>query len=153
MFELELLSLLFELELAIHTTQEVYLECDEEQQKQLNIFIENKQLLIHILTEEQIKDLATLSFSRRLSFSDQTILWLAHKEKNMVLTGDNLIRKWCVKNELKVHGILWVLEQFTVHDLLTTIKAIAKLELLMDINLWLPVEACRALIQKWKEIE
>ena len=36
----------------------------------------------------------------------------------MVLTGDNLIRKWCIKKELEVHGVLWVLEQFTKKDLL-----------------------------------
>ena len=113
-----MISLLFDLELVIHTTQEVFLECDEEQRKQLTIFIEKQQLFVHILTEEQVKDLNTLSFSRRLSFSDQTILWLAYKEKNMVLTGDNLIRKWCIKKELEVHGVLWVLEQFTKKDLL-----------------------------------
>lgn len=35
----------------------------------------------------------------------------------MVLTGDNLIRKWCIKNNLEVHGILWILEQFTEKEL------------------------------------
>jgi len=153
LFELELLSLLFDLDLAIHTTQEVFLECDKEQQKQLATFVKKQQLFVHLLTEEQVKELKTLSFSRRLSFSDQTILWLAYKEKNMVLTGDNLIRKWCVKNELEVHGILWVLEQFTTKDLLTPTKAIAKLKFLMNINLWLPTAFCEALIKKWEEME
>ena len=150
LFELELLPLLFDLDLSIHTTKEVFLECDKEQREQLATFVEKQQLLVHILTEVQVKELTTLSFSSRLSFSDQTILSLAYKEKNRVLTGDNLIRKWCVKKELEVHGILWVLEQFTDKDLLDTAVAITKLQLLMNVNLWLPTAACEALIKKWE---
>lgn len=42
LFELEILALLFDLDLSIHTTQEVFLECDEEQREQLTSFIKNE---------------------------------------------------------------------------------------------------------------
>ena len=151
LFELELIQFLFELDLSIHTTQEVFLECDETQRAALLKYAATDQLRIHLLTDEQIKNLEQLSFSRKLSFSDQTILSLAYKEKNMVLTGDNLIRKWCVKNELEVHGILWIFEQFTENQLLPPSEAITKLEKLMNINLWLPIDLCDKLIKKWGE--
>ncbi len=151
LFELELTTLLFELGLSIHTTQEVFLECDETQREALLNFAANNQLHIHLLTDEQVKELEQLSFSRKLSFSDKTILSLAYKEKDMVLTGDNLIRKWCIKNELEVHGILWCFEQFKEKELLTTSEAITKLEELRSINLWLPIDLCDELIRKWSE--
>jgi len=151
LFEIELLPLLFDLELTIYTTKEVYLECDEDQQKQLDTFIEKEQIHIYTLTHDEVKELDDLSFSRRLSFSDQTILWLAHKKECMVLTGDQMIRKWCLNQSLEVHGILWVLEQFTDKDLLSPTLAIAKLTALMDINSWLPVDECETLLEKWEE--
>ena len=134
LFELELLPLLFELNLAIHTTQEVILECDKTQRIQLSTFVDKKQLHVHTLTDAQVKDLATLSFSRKLSFSDQTMLWLAYQEKSQVLTGDEMIRKWCIKNDLEVHGILWVIDQFIKSDLLAPKDAILKMKLLMSLK-------------------
>lgn len=152
LFELELLPLLFELNLAIHTTQEVVLECDKIQRKQLQIFVDKKQLHVHRLTDAQVQELTTLSFSSKLSFSDQTILWLAYQEKSSVLSGDKMIRKWCKKNNLEVHGILWVIEQFIEQDLLPAKIAILKMELLLKINLWLPSEICEKMIEKWKKV-
>ena len=61
-----------------------------------------------------------------------------------------LTRKWCIKNNLEVHGILWILEQFTEKELLSTTEAILKLKALMNINLWLPITACEKLIVKWQ---
>ncbi|MEM6318964.1 MAG: hypothetical protein AAF960_14925 [Bacteroidota bacterium] len=150
LYELALLPLLFELNLTIHTTKEVMLECDSAQRDQLSIFIQQKKLHIHTLTDGEVKDLQSLSFSRKLSFSDQTILWLAYQQKSRVLTGDKLIRKWCDKNDLEVHGILWLLDQFTQSELLTITVAIDKLELLMSVNAWLPLELCEKMIEHWK---
>jgi len=43
---------------------------------------------------------------------------------------------------LKVHGILWVLDEFVDKQLLTRSAAIQKLTDLLQINQWLPAKAC-----------
>jgi predicted nucleic acid-binding protein len=65
------------------------------------------------------------------------------------LTGDNLVRKWCVRNDLEVHGILWVLNEFVENELINTKTAILKLEYLMKINSWLPSKACKKMLENW----
>lgn len=70
----------------------------------------------------------------------------------MVLTGDKLIRKWCTKNKLKVHGILWLLDEFVEPQLLTHSEANQKLNDLLEINQWLPAKACEQLIEKWNDL-
>ena len=67
LFELELLPFLFELDLAIHTTEEVLLECDDHQQGKLKLFMQHKLLTIHVLTDSQLANMKTLNFSKRLS--------------------------------------------------------------------------------------
>ncbi len=149
LFELDLLHLLFQLNLAIHTTKEVLLECDSKQRKKLELFIEEGLLTLHILSDSDWEMMETLEFNRGLSTSDKGILFLAVEQNAMVLTGDNLIRKWCLRNQLEVHGILWVIDQLREFNLLTIIDAIEKLEYLMKINLWLPTKACEELLKKW----
>lgn len=149
LFELELTSFLFQLNLSIHTTREVLLECDPKNRKELEVSSKSELLKIHILSDSTWNEMEKLDFNKGLSDPDRSILYVAFEEKGMVLTGDNLVRKWCVRNNLEVHGILWVLNEFVENELINTKTAILKLEYLMKINSWLPSKACKKMLENW----
>lgn len=148
--ELKLFSLFFQLNLTLHTTQEVLLECDPTHQQILREYATKKLLTIHILTDQQLEKSKQLKFRKGLSEQDKSILYVAYEQQAMVLTGDNLIRKWCEKQDLEVHGILWILEELVQYRLLEFEDAIAHLTNLMEINQWLPIEACHKLLADWE---
>jgi len=147
--ELALFPLFFQLNLTLHTTQEVLQECDPIHQQILKEYAAKKLLTIHILTDQQLEKLKQLKFKKGLSAQDKGILYLAYEQQAMVLTGDNLIRKWCKNQDLEVHGILWILEELVQYRLLEFEKAIEHLTKLMQINQWLPMDACQALLDDW----
>ncbi len=148
--ELELFPLFFQLNLTLHTTKEVLLECDPTHQQALKEYAAKKLLTIHILSEEQLEKLEHLKFKKGLSAQDKSILYLAYEQQAMVLTGDNLIRKWCKQQNLEVHGILWILEELVQYKLLEFGEAITHLTNLMQINQWLPQDACQKLLVNWQ---
>lgn len=151
LFELELTSFLFQLNLTVHTTREVLLECDPENLTKLEEYAQNELLKIHILSDLIWEEMETLNFNKGLSDPDRSILYVAFEKKGMVLTGDNLVRKWCVRNNLEVHGILWVLNEFAENELIDFETAILKLEYLMKVNSWLPMKACEELLENWQK--
>lgn len=148
--ELDLLSLFFQLDLTIYTTKEVLLECDENQRKKLQQFVDKRKLLVRNISDEEVLEIETLHFNKGLSEADKSVLFAAKKLDSMVVSGDNLIRKWCKKNDIEVHGILWVLDEMNRNQLLTFQEAIEKLEFLLQINFWLPTKAANNLLEKWR---
>lgn len=150
LFDLGLLSLFFLLKLNFHTTKEVLLECRKALRHQLQHFIDQGKLTIQAIADHEVNAMKTMNFNRGLSEPDKSVLFVAHKENGMVVSGDKLVRKWCRQNQLEVHGILWVLDQMEQTKLLSTKEAISKLEALLEINFWLPVDAANELLEKWK---
>lgn len=151
LFELDLITLFFKLELDIYTTQEVLLECDKEQRAQLQKFIKKKKLHLQMISDEEVLEMESMGFNRGLSGPDKSVLFVAKRENGMVISGDKLIRKWCKKNQIEVHGMLWVVEAMKDAELLSNKEAIESLELLLEINLWLPVNSVEGLLKQWKE--
>jgi len=151
LFELDLLSLFFKLDLTIYTTQEVLLECDRNQREQLQVFITNQKLVVQSISNEEILEMENMNFNRGLSEPDKSVLFVAKNQNGMVISGDKLIRKWCQKNQIEVHGILWVLDKMNQAQLITSEEAIEKLETLLLFNFWLPINLANDLLEKWRK--
>jgi len=150
LYELDLLPLFFELDLTLYTTKEVLLECDENQRLELQFFINKRKLMVYTISEMDVLKIEKMSFNRGLSEQDRSVLFLAKKQNSMVISGDNLIRKWCKQNAIEVHGILWVLDELNLAGLMTFQETIDKLEFLLQINFWLPTKAANKLLEKWR---
>ena len=153
LWEMKLLEIFFQLPLVFHTTQLILNELEAEQLKDLLGVVEGNYLTVRHLTREEIDRLASLSVqSRKLSREDLSVYFYARELDNcMILTGDNRLRKEAQQQGFEVHGILWVFEQLVDNHLLNKAEAIFILKQLMKMNLWLPVEECKRLIERWEE--
>jgi len=136
LFEVGLVTIFFELPLAFHTTQLILSELEAEQMAQLLPYITNDLLCVRHLNREEIESLGSLTpHSRKLSSQDLSLYFYAREiGECMILTGDNRLRKEAQRQGFEVHGILWVLEQMVIHQLLEPTDAAATLQNLMLVN-------------------
>lgn len=151
LIRLDMLYFLFELDLELHTTQNVIDELNERQFAILSQFIKNNSINIHMLNEDELRQTITINVSRKLSPQDVSVIALALRLKAIVLTGDNLLRKYCQKEDLKVHGILWLFDSIILKEIISKSDAIIKLELLISQNNRLPKDECNKRLNDWKK--
>lgn len=146
LYELNLLYLFFQLPYKIHTTSFVIEELSDECEE----VVEQETILIRI-NEADRKGLEQMVWNRGFSFPDKTILYSALIYKMMVFSGEKKMKKWCQSNDIESHGILFIFQQFIDQKLLSKDNASQKLETLMKINQWLPLEICFDLLIKWRK--
>jgi predicted nucleic acid-binding protein len=152
LYHIRLLHLLFELKHEIIVTAEVIEELNETQKDSLAAFIESGQLLVYYFTTDELSSLMEFHLSPALSFSDHSVLFLAQKIAATVLSGDNRLRKECIRQKIPVHGILWIFDTAMTLGLITYTEAIQALESLMTFNKRLPVNECRNRLIEWDDL-
>lgn len=87
----------------------------------------------------------------RPSFTDLTCLVLAEQIGCKLLTGDQALRKVAEnENNVVVHGALWLLDQMIDHKVLSTRKASASLQKMLECGASLPQAACDERIKRWE---
>lgn len=134
----------------IHTTDIVLHELYQEQ---VAIF----KPYIHVIAEADIiaiNNLQPPEINSRLSDADRSVIWYAKENEakdTILLTGDNSIRKWCLKNDMNVHGILWVFDKAVAGKHVHPAEVCERLQKLRQLNLWLPVKECEEQIKKWSD--
>ena len=153
LFEMQLLAPFFGLPLVFHTTQLILSELDDSQMAQLLSYIQEGYLYVRYLSIDEIQGLdRTSTHSRKLSSQDLSLYYYAREiGECMILTGDNGLRKEAQRQEIEVHGILWVLEQMMSNGLLTPADTATALQRLMVVNTWLPAKECRELLERCRE--
>lgn len=144
------LHFLFNVELEIFTSSEVLDELNTHQVAILNQYITTGELVIRVLTVAELESLDAMENTGGMSITDKTVFFLAEQLEATLLTGDRFLKKYCIKNEIEVHGLLWLLERFIEHELLHPSVACEKLVALMKFNPRLPLKECNELISKWK---
>ena len=58
----------------------------------------------------------------QLSEADISVLYLAETEKAKLLSGDKQLRKLALKNEIEVHGTLWILQELVAAGVLNPLE-------------------------------
>ena len=151
LFEINWLPHLFSLRLEIVTTIEVFNELSPLQQQSFSQWQRTGQLrLVEVLLSEH-PYVQQISDSRRLSFSDRTVLYIAIRDKLMILTGDNMIRKNAQKLGLEVHGMLWIFDKLIEYQTVKPFEAIDALQALLRVNDWLPIDECLKRMELWQK--
>lgn len=148
LIEIDILDIFFELPYQISTTLEILNECDPPEYELLQPFLAAKKL--NILTTTLDKD--NFDFQKGLSLPDISILLVALEHGAIALSGERKMAKWCSLNQVDSHGIIWVLEQFVINNLIDKIHAADLLEILISLNEWLPIKICQEYIKKWRRI-
>jgi hypothetical protein len=151
LIKLELLGFLFDLDVEVHTTYEVYYQLNENQEKVAKNFVQSKALTLYSLTSEELGDLNNTVFPKGLEIADKTVYLYAVKTDGLVLSGDNKLRKFCEVKLQKVNGILWVFDQLHQKKLLTPNELASKLNTLIQFNPRLPMEECKTRINRWSK--
>lgn len=145
----QLTANLFSIDLTIYTTLEVFDELNGDQQLTLMRWAKTGEFIIHKFEITDLDALENFNMTRKLSFTDHTVIYLAEQLKSIVLSGDNKLKKACLKRNIKAHGILWVFDQFILKQLITRKHALEKLKALMQFNKWLPLDECNKRINDW----
>lgn len=147
LLSINLLEKLFSLPFEIHTTNLVIDEIKVAEQKvelekvSNKLIIENIELPVLLDIQENCKS--------NLSLNDCSVYYWAKEHDAMILTGDKKLRAFSEKNNVRVKGTLFVLNEFVEKKVLEPQEAIEKLKELQGINERLPAKECEKLLKRW----
>ena len=149
LIKLDLINHLFDVNLQIHTTREVFDQLHQHQQEILHIFVQRGLLFVYCFSSDEILEIYQLDMPRGLEPADRSVYYYARKLKLTVLSGDNKLRKFCISKNLEVRGILWLLEVMVNLGLISVAYGKERLEKLMSYNDRLPTEECSKMLKIW----
>lgn len=134
LYDLNLTTSFFSLNLEIHTSLDVFNELYEAQKESLQKSALIEKLFIHnIEPTERLKIMQT-NYPKSLSEMDKTVLFLAEKFNAIVLSSDKAVRNCAKSKAIEYHGILWIFDQLVENNLLNKFEAFEKLSLLIQLN-------------------
>ena len=81
-----------------------------------------------------------------------TVWYYAKKTGGRLLTGDGKLRKSAEADNVKVSGILYIVDNLVEYGILEKADAEDLLEKLMQINMRLPKGECEKRILKWRSV-
>ncbi len=142
------LGLLKNLELEIHTTDLIISELSDEQKNAVLEII----TVVEPISLDFLSDVEHAGVPKGLSVPDRSLIWYSQNvsfSNMLILSGDNLVRKWCKANKINVYGILWILDISVEKSLLQHAEAYMLLKQLTKINQWLPYRECEERLEKW----
>jgi hypothetical protein len=149
LIKLQMLSLLFSIDIEIFTTREIIDQLKDSQLEILKEFIDQGHLNVYLLTEEELEEVVNFSAPLSLDLADKSVAWLSIHIDAMVLSGDGPLRKFCESKKLEVRGIIWLFDTFLNKQLIIHAHAIEKMKQLLLINSRLPREECEKRIKEW----
>jgi len=146
LIDLKITSPFFQLELEVHTSNNVWDELDEDSKELLSAYRSVSKLKLHFLDEEAGLEMEAMDFPKRLSKQDQTVIYLAQKLEAMILSSDKAVRNFAKSRSVEYHGMFWVFDQLVEQHLLTPELSANKLRSLLMGNLMY-----RDNVELWKE--
>src|SRR5580698_544104 len=149
LIKLEMLDLLFQIGIEIHTTREVLDQLREDQYEILDHSQHAKSLQVYSFSGDEMISINLMEASRALEIVDKSVVFLALQLKASVLTGDGPLRKFCSEKDLEVKGIIWLFDIFFETKLISAIEAITKMKELIGFNDRLPKKECQERINIW----
>jgi len=149
LIDLDLLGSFYQLNLIVMTTPDVLAEItDQIQLSQVTKYVDSGQLQIDgsgVLDEHR----QIVNKNPGLSLTDASILDLATRRNATVLSSDNSLRNESRRRGLMVRGMLWILEELHIQQILTREVMLEKLEVYPKLNKWAPRLHIEALIKKY----
>ncbi|MBN8719269.1 MAG: hypothetical protein J0H85_07485 [Sediminibacterium magnilacihabitans] len=135
LFDLQLTSAFFGLELEVHTSFDVFNELYIQHQEVLKAFQSVGKLIIHAINEEDRKRISQMGYPNGLSANDKTVLYLASKFDAMLLSSDKTVRHNAKIRKIEYHGMLWVFDKLLDSSLVSYQEATEKLKKLIMTNI------------------
>lgn len=152
--ELQLLPQFFGLNYEFYTTTLILEELLVDQRLQLKTYLEQGILIAEEMSAADLEAIKIIEHSKpKLSQQDCSAYHQAACKQGVLITSDNVLRKFAIATNIDVHGHLWVFDKMVEQQTLTPITASQKLSELCDrINtqLKLPKVECDLRHQIWK---
>jgi len=135
----DLLGTCLKLPYAFCTTEGVISQLEwEEQWSTVRPFVDAGALEIIELTTQEMEDIFASPLLMKLDVVDLGVMHLAKRENAILLTGDLALRKESAQWGIRVHGLLWLLDQLLESNLLSQRSAAKRLRLIQAQNAYLP---------------
>ncbi len=153
LMKIDLIDKFFRLNFEFVTTNLIIAEFEIEEQKNIiNELVKQKKLYVYNLSFDELLDIQSIKnkSSKKLSFEDCSVWYLAKKKDAILLTGDNLLRKKAIDDGVSVNGILFVFDCLVKNEIITKQLAFEKLTKLMSLNTRLPKNECEVRLNSWK---
>jgi len=134
LINLKLIQSFFEFDFEAHTSLDVLEELHDHQKEVLLAYKSTKKLTVHILSPEDLDAMQTFTTSNKLSDADKSVIFVAHKEKAMLLSSDGPARKIAKEKNLETHGLVWLFDEFVQHKIISPKVACTKISELLTTN-------------------
>lgn len=85
------------------------------------------------------------------SITDCSVWYYARKTGGRLLTGDSKLSGSAGKDNVKVSGLLYILDNFVEYSIIDREACAGKFERLIEINSRLPLDECRKRIALWRK--
>lgn len=109
-------------------------------------------LQTHPLNSESILELEHLRSShRQLSISDLAAFLLAKELEARLVTGDRRLNALAQSQGVEVHGVLWLLDEMVMHNVLKPSYAATALQRMRSNNARLPSVECLDRLTRWSD--
>ena len=109
-------------------------------------------LIITAMSESQIQELGALTREHNnSSLADVSCYLLARQTGHPLLTGDGRLRKRAIRDGLKVHGALWLLDQLVSDEIIDRLRAHQALTTMLAASARLPKTECDARLAAWSQ--
>lgn len=153
LLKINLWDAFFELPYEFHVTDLVGAEIHESNMHEFEACIDSGTLVQKVFDFQELMEIQQLATSNKgLSIPDCSCLFHAKNISGKLLTGDAALRKCARKNQIEVHGILWVFDQLLEYGKVTEKTASEKLSSLLTINPRLPISECKKRLKKWSKL-
>jgi len=147
----ELIDVFFQLPFEVHTTDFVVGEIEESEQEEIiNQLRGTGRLFVVSYSFDEVEEIMLLQEAvNRLSVPDCSVWHYSKKHNYTLLTGDNLLRKTAMKDQVVVKGLLFIFDELVRLELITPAVACIKLRFLLETGTRLPKEACDERFELW----
>lgn len=134
LYNLDLVTSFFCLDLEVHTTTTVLFELNDGLPQILKAYKSVHRLTVHNLLEKDFLEIFSAVYPKSLSEADKSVLHLANKLNACVLSSDKVLRNCAKNNEIECHGMLWIFDKLVNDSILSKKEASNKLKQLVDTN-------------------
>lgn len=110
--KLGLVEAFLSLDFDLHTTDFVFAELDDQQQK--DISSERLKIITTVNQQDFTSIMSLLNAHKGLSFEDCSVWHYTQKLEGTLITGDGALRKKALQSGLNVKGIIYIIEEIKI---------------------------------------
>lgn len=153
LISMNLLEEFFSLPCGFRTTDFVMNEIVQPvQQKMIDKFVEGKRLEVVSFDSFDLSEIIAMfsSSTNNVSLTDCSVWYHAKRTDGRLLTGDGKLRRSAEADNVKVAGILYIMDNLLEYGIIDKNTAADLLEQLMQINMRLPKGECEKRLLSWR---